>query len=243
MDDKVCIAEINIGDLSATAVKSNKRHSKLAAAKHLLRIIDGNIYLKDKFFYFLKNPNDKFGQLSRPMSTLDTYQGYQESRETDDGDKDIQHQLEPKQLEENIITNIKEDEQLLDEDRFEVDTFLSKDYLELKNALNTLDANLKPADAQQQDVNQIFMQVSEVIKALMPGGYIKVIPLGSYLLGCMRKNNMIVDCLLFDSSHISQDSGSVSPAEVNLTKLNELFQERKTGFQLINNHYQLYEVY
>lgn len=242
MEESVCLAEINIGALSASAVKNNKRQAKLTAAKNLLRTIDSNAFLKNKFFYYLREQKEPFSQLKKPKSVGEAYQGYPEPKLLVSSDKLAEEFAEPKSP-EKTRDEIRPTDDYHDEDEmFEVIESHTEDSVDLKKWLNSLDADLKPIESQQQETNQIFMQVSEVIKVLLPGGYIKVIPLGSYLLGCMRKQNLVVDCILFNS-RLTHDSTGTSPSqEVNLKKINELFLERKSMFQLINNHYQLYEV-
>jgi hypothetical protein len=242
MEDNVCLAEINIGTLSASAVKSNKRQAKLLAAKNLLRTIDSNTFLKGKFFYYLRDQRDFQSQTNRSNSWADIYHSYKEVAEPAPAEIHLDMRVDGLQ---NVITDeeARGPEEVEDEDEiFEVEALYTEDSLDLKKWFNTLDASLKPMESQLQEINQIFMQVSEVVKALLPGGFVKVIPLGSYLLGCMRRDHLVVDCLLLDS-RLPGDSLGLSPAqEINLSRLKELFQERKSTFQLINNHYQLYEV-
>jgi hypothetical protein len=54
-DGSLCVAEIRIGQLNSSAVKSNKKSAKLAAAKNLLKAINSNTYFREKFFYYSKN--------------------------------------------------------------------------------------------------------------------------------------------------------------------------------------------
>ena len=51
----MCIAEISIGTLQASAVKGNKKQAKLWAAKNLLKTIHCNTFLREKFLYYSKN--------------------------------------------------------------------------------------------------------------------------------------------------------------------------------------------
>lgn len=55
MEGNVCVAELRIGQLTASAVKSSKKQAKLWAAKNMLKTINSNTFLKDKFLYFAKN--------------------------------------------------------------------------------------------------------------------------------------------------------------------------------------------
>lgn len=242
MEENVCLAEINIGSLSASAVKSNKRQAKLFAAKNLLRTIDSNTFLKGKFFYYLRDPRDFYGQVRKITPWVEPYPSYPEPTDVPQVEK-AEDDIAAIKVPPKTEVEVKPAPDLQDEDvLYEVRSIHIEDSIDLKRSLTSLDSVLKPIESQQLEVNQIFMQVSEVIKVLLPGGYTKVIPLGSYLLGCMRKQNLIVDCLLFDSRS-SFTSIGLSPAnEISLIKLKELFQERKSTFQLINNHYQLYQV-
>jgi hypothetical protein len=57
-EDNICLAEINIGTLVSSASKNNKRQAKISAAKNLLKMIDSATFLKEKFFYYLRDaPN------------------------------------------------------------------------------------------------------------------------------------------------------------------------------------------
>lgn len=53
-DNGLTVAEITIGNLSANAVNNNKRLAKLNASKNLLKIVDSNTFLKEKFNYFMR---------------------------------------------------------------------------------------------------------------------------------------------------------------------------------------------
>jgi len=52
-ENQLTVAEITIGNLNANAVNTNKRLAKLHAAKNLLKIVDSNTFLKEKFNYFV----------------------------------------------------------------------------------------------------------------------------------------------------------------------------------------------
>lgn len=67
------MAEIHIGNLHAGSSKTNKKQAKLFAAKNLLKTIDSNTYLREKFFYYLKEekevdsyPNKQTFGMERP---------------------------------------------------------------------------------------------------------------------------------------------------------------------------------
>lgn len=120
--------------------------------------------------------------------------------------------------------------------------FTIEDSIDLKKWFSELDQKTRPSESQQTEVHQIYAQVCDIIRNLLPGGTTKIVPLGSYLLGCQRKEKLEVDCILLDRK-LSTHKLEVNPAlEINLMKIKELFQERKATFQLVNNYYQLYEV-
>lgn len=54
-EGNVCVAELRIGQITASAVKNNKKQAKVWAAKNILKTINSNTFLKDKFMYFAKN--------------------------------------------------------------------------------------------------------------------------------------------------------------------------------------------
>jgi hypothetical protein len=66
-DGSMCVAEIRIGQLASSAVKANKRNAKLAAAKNLLKAINSNTYLREKFYYYSKNMKDVMHQKSEEL--------------------------------------------------------------------------------------------------------------------------------------------------------------------------------
>lgn len=125
--------------------------------------------------------------------------------------------------------------------KFELVTI--EDTIDLRKWFADLDQKLRPTESQLAEVNQIFVQVAEIIRHLLPGGNVKVIPLGSYLLGCQRRDKLEVDCLLFDRKFYSNPLELNPAIETNLVKIQELFLERKETFHLVNNYYQLYEVF
>lgn len=51
-DGNLCLAEIRIGQLVASAVKTNKKQAKLWASKNLLKVINTNTFLREKFLYY-----------------------------------------------------------------------------------------------------------------------------------------------------------------------------------------------
>lgn len=65
-DENVCVAEINIGNLSAAASKNNRKSAKLYAAKNLLKIIGSNAFHQERFFYFLRQSS----QIGLPTKKL-----------------------------------------------------------------------------------------------------------------------------------------------------------------------------
>lgn len=69
---------------------------------------------------------------------------------------------------------------------------------DMKQYFDDLNNNIKPTEHQIAEVSRIFNEVSELIKTLLPGGNVKIIPLGSYTLNCMRSSKLEVDCLLID---------------------------------------------
>ena len=58
-ENQLTVAEITIGNLNANAVNTNKRLAKLHAAKNLLKIVDSNTFLKEKFNYFMRDIKHK----------------------------------------------------------------------------------------------------------------------------------------------------------------------------------------
>jgi hypothetical protein len=103
----------------------------------------------------------------------------------------------------------------------------------LKGSFETLRKSISLSQVQTNEVKEIYNEFCELINCLMPGQTVKVVPIGSFLLGCMRKDKLEIDCFLLDI---------VMPrTEVNLEKLKEGFEERKSTFLLVNSKYQLYE--
>lgn len=73
-DDNTCLAEIQIGNLKASASRNNKRQSKLYAAKNLLKTIDSNTFLKTKFFYFLHDMKERVEPQKQVYMPKNSYQ-------------------------------------------------------------------------------------------------------------------------------------------------------------------------
>jgi hypothetical protein len=65
VDDRSCAAMITVGTLTAAANKPNKRHAKVAAARALLKTIDSNVFLKDKFFFHIHDHKEDHGKYSK----------------------------------------------------------------------------------------------------------------------------------------------------------------------------------
>lgn len=66
-ENQQTVAEITIGNLNANAVNTNKRLAKLHAAKNLLKIVDSNTFLKEKFNYFMRDIKHKRYQSYAPQ--------------------------------------------------------------------------------------------------------------------------------------------------------------------------------
>lgn len=50
-------------------MKANKKNAKLAAAKNLLKAINSNTYLREKFYYYSKNMKDVMHQKSEELKS------------------------------------------------------------------------------------------------------------------------------------------------------------------------------
>ena len=240
----MCLAEIHIGDLKASAMKNNKRQAKLYASKNLLKIIDSTNFLKNKFFYYLRSSK---GGVQEPihLPTKTPYEVKAEDQENSDREQvdDLSNNVSypQEQSEEQFLASAFTAPLSLGDgfEDFEVLASHQDDSTYMKQFFEDLDKSIKPEDTQTSEMNRIFSEVSDLIKTLLPGGSIKIIPIGSYTLNCMRKDKLEIDSLLIDSSCRSPVHSPTS--EVNLIRIKELFQERKGSFQLVNNHYQLYE--
>jgi hypothetical protein len=91
-DETICVAEIHIGNLSAAASKSNKKQAKLFAAKNLLKIIESNTFLREKFFYYLREPRDSGNPNKKLILGLDS--GAAASNLSQEGEEEHEELLE-----------------------------------------------------------------------------------------------------------------------------------------------------
>jgi hypothetical protein len=72
--------------------------------------------------------------------------------------------------------------------------------MDVKKWFDDYNKCIKASDLQMEESQKMFSQISEILSSLVSGGGIKLIPIGSYLLGCMRKDKMEIDCLLIDGN-------------------------------------------
>lgn len=96
-----------------------------------------------------------------------------------------------------------------------------------------MDNSIQIEEKQWIDASEVFQQVSDMLTNLFPGQGLVIVPIGSFLLGCMRKCKREIDAVIFSETLATN---------LSFERIKNSFYDRKDSFQLINNSYRFYDV-
>ena len=210
-DKNLCVAECTIGDMQAMAVYRKKRTAKLLAAKNMLKVIDGNQCMKTKLVNFLYGNN-----VGKPLSENSTNISLI---------RDIKFSLKSAVKANTNQKSILEPTSLLKY------SGKPKDYMDKSGRINydepqeiikwfqSLDHTISTSPEDMTVMKDYFDDVSNILKFTLENFNIQLIPIGSFVIGCLRKSNNTIDSYLH-LDHIST---------LNCSELSRLFEEKKFG--------------
>ena len=177
-DGSLCVAEIRIGKVIASAIKTNKKQAKLWAGKNLLKIINSNTFLREKFLYYTQATKVK------------------EEKESEELNKTLET------IPDIVIPQFEGELQQIDSEKTNPS--------EIRDWFYHLDSLVQIEEKSWVEVNEVYKQVSEILTNLYPGQGLVIVPVGSFLMGSMRKEKSEIDAILF--------SGTPIPLKSNLSR-------------------------
>lgn len=213
-DKNLCVAECTIGDMQAMAVYRKKRTAKLLAAKNMLKVIDGNQNMKTKLINFLygNNVGKPLNETSTNLSLIkDMKFTLKSAVKTNSCSKSIldqkyfQYGAKPKEY--SAISTNKSSKINYDEPQ------------EILKWFQSLDNCISTDSDEMAELKEVFDDVSSVLKMTLENYAIQLIPIGSFVIGCLRKSNNTIDSYLH-LDHISM---------LNCSEMSRLYEEKKFG--------------
>lgn len=92
-------------------------------------------------------------------------------------------------------------------------------------SLSKVEKQWSLTEEEMTSTKEVYNTVCELLRIIMPEGNYQTITVGSYVIGCVTKYNMVVDCFLsLEKADESQNEESMSAITLK-HKLDSLFQE------------------
>ena len=233
-DSNLTMAELSIGNISASNVNKSKSMSKLNAAKNLLRTIHSNSVWKEKFNYYLretsfiltpqKNSQElaNYGNDNFNYNSSNYKPGFSQANTNNTSYQKSQNNNSSQKKNYGEYHNQSGYNRRSREDK---DPSKSS---ELKNWFVNLYKRIEPSDTQKSCLKTAYLELNEVISFLFTNTLkVKLLPIGSFLIGCYREKKLEADCILHNETDLT---------EIPLEKVKMMFEEKRAyNYNFSNN--------
>lgn len=233
-DTNFTMSEITIGNIIASNVNKHKSISKMNAAKNLLRTIYSNNIWKEKFNFYLREtsfiltPTKNSQELENSNQNNLNYNlsnnkpGFSQANTNNTSYQKSQNNnsSQKKSYGDNYGQNGNNKRSKDDKDP-------SKSS-ELKNWFVNLYKRIEPNENQKACLRTTFIELNEIISFLFNNTLkVKLLPIGSFLIGCYREKKLEADCILHNETDLS---------EIPLEKVKMMFEEKRSYNYNFNNN-------
>lgn len=222
--DGLVQCECIIGDLKSSAICSKKKpvesyddQARMQAANNMLKLFDSDPNLKEKFSKYLY---DCSNSVTERKNSLNNNHDFKEALINFDAIKEVKKTLNSVLLDSQPIEGAASNSEV------DVNTRGVKEPDDLVYSLTNIDEkySLKPQD--DLKVKDFYSLLGETLAQVLPPHSFTVIPVGSFVIGCMTNYDIRVDCYLnFESCTEEEDNLPIRPLTMKFVKdkLEEVF--------------------